>query len=204
MKTLAFLLCLIIFAGCATTQETELIDQPQLLQMSTLPEIPNSIYSDNFKLDVQMCILDDGSVAKVKMLAGSGDLHWDSLAIQSISLWKFSPATFNGKPVATLIRRHINVQFDDPVYMILAEIKCNCKDKADSLYQVLKKGADFGTLAEKHSLSNSSAKKGFIGEVNINCFAEKIREELTKLKDNEFSEPILFGFNYVIFKKISY
>ncbi len=204
MKALIFLSCLTIFAGCCTTKPSnDAITPPQLLEISQLPSVPETIYSPNFVLNTEMLVGVDGSVSNVKLLSSSGDKNWDSLAVVSIERWKFSPARLNEKPIPQLIRRKIRVKFATPVYMHLSEILCRTFDYADSAYQALKTGEDFSKVAEHYSIeSSNNMKASSLGKVDIYRYPEEIQDQLMKLGENEFTEPISYGENYIIFKRV--
>ena len=202
MKYLAFLLGLIFFAGCCITKPEDNIIPPQLLEIYQLPTVPSSIYRDNFTIEADMFIKEDGSVGDVKLLTKSGSPEWDSLATIALTKWRFSPAMLGGKPIRTLIRRKIIVKFAEPEYMNLAEILCDNKSAADSVYGELKNGEDFGSLARNCSISQSKNTYGMLGEVNLQRYTLEMQEVLMKLKPGEFTEPIKYGNNYIIFKRL--
>lgn len=203
MKALIFLFSLGIFAGCCTTRPySDAITPPQLLEINQLPSVPETIYSPNFVINAEMLVGENGSVSNVKLLNSSGDKEWDSLAVASIERWKFSPARLHDKPIKLLIRRKIKVKFANPVYMNLSEILCRTFDYADSAYQALKNGDDFGKVAERYSIESSNKMKGgSLGKVDIYRYPEEIQSQLLGLSENEFTEPISYGENYIIFKR---
>ncbi len=203
MKTIMFLLCSLILAGCcATNTNQSSIIQPQLLEICQLPAVPASIHTANFEINTDMLINEEGNVVHVKFLKGSGDSTWDSLAVKSIMSWKFSPALLGDKPIRTLIRRKIKLLFEEPVFLSLAEILCKDKADADSVYAALERGEEFGSLAEMYSISNARTNKGVLGSINICRYTLEIQSVLKRLDENEYSKPIVYGKNYIIFKKL--
>ena len=73
--------------------------------------------------------------------------------------------------------------------------------RADSAYQALKAGADFGELAKKVSQDAGTAKNGGdIGWLTKGQLLAKLEDAMTKLNIGEFSEPVLTEVGYHIIK----
>ncbi len=204
MKYIVFLLGIIFLAGCCATRPEDSIVPPQLLEIYQLPTVPASIYKTDFIIEADMMIKEDGSVGRVNLLTQSGSPQWDSLAVLALAKWHFSPAMLAGKAIRTLIRRKIILKFAEPEYINLAEILCPKKSTADSVYEALKKGEDFGSLAKKCSISKSKNTYGMLGHVNLHRYTLKMQEKLLKLEPGEFTMPIEYGNNYIIFKRLHY
>jgi parvulin-like peptidyl-prolyl isomerase len=175
---------------------------PQLLIQSQLPPIPVTILKPIFELDVVMFVMEDGTVGKTRMLKGSGDAVWDSLAISSIKQWHFTPARMDNKPVGSWFHMQSILRYADPQYMKLAEILCTSVEEADSVYKVIEQGQNFNELAMRYSVDPSREMGGMLGEVNINVFPENIRRPLSKLVMNDYTKPIKYGDLYAIFKRL--
>lgn len=202
MKTLMFLFCLVCLAGCTTFQQTEIgVRQPELLEQTSLPPISGSFYKNNFRLVIRMLIDEEGKVLNAKFVSGSGNEEWDSMALQSIGNWRFSPALMNNHPVKIWVNQIALVRIQEPVFWSISEILCGTYETAWMVYDSLKAGGNFADLAEKFSVAQSKNLKGYLGKVDINLYSAPIREKLTRLKDNEFTEPIQYGDRYIIFKK---
>jgi TonB family protein len=174
---------------------------PQLLIQYPLPPAPESMRQAEFQIDMILFILEDGSVGKARLLKGIGDAAWDTLALDTIEKWRFTPARMDNQPVSTWYRLKTTVRAASPVNMPLAEILCTNADVADSVYDFLKQGKDFKELAAKYSVSPSHDKKGMLGEVNINIYPENIRKILARLSPNDFTRPTKYGDLYAIFKR---
>jgi parvulin-like peptidyl-prolyl isomerase len=175
---------------------------PQVLIQSQLPQIPASIQKPVFELDVVMFVMEDGTVGKTRMLKGSGDAEWDSLALSSIKQWRFTPARMDNKPVGSWFHMQSILRYADPQVMKLAEILCTTAEEADSVYKVIEQGKNFNDLAMHYSVDPSREMGGLLGDVNINVFPENIRRPLSKLSMNEFTKPIKYGDLYAIFKRL--
>lgn len=202
MKHLVFILCLGCFIGCSSTQQTTDNSFPKLLTRTPLPLIPSTVLQPYFEMDMVLFILEDGSVGNVKMRRASGDAAWDSLAVASIMQWRFTAARFENRSVSTWFRLKLTVKYANPIYLPLAEILCNREEDADSVYAALQRGEDFGELAMKYSVAPSRVMKGFLGEVDINLYAESIYKAIQQLGAEEYTKPLKFGEQFVIFKRL--
>lgn len=200
-----FLICILSFLcliGCSSVKQTSDGSTPQLLIQSQLPPIPASIQQLIFDLDVVLFVTEDGTVGKTRMLKGSGDAAWDSLALSSMRQWRFTPARMDNKPVGSWFHMQSTLRYADPQYMNLAEILCTSKEEADSVYNVIEQGQNFNELAMRYSVDPTREMGGMLGDININVFPENIRKSLSKLIINEYTGPIKYGDLYAIFKRL--
>lgn len=202
MKHLVFILCLGCFIGCSSTQQTTDDSFPKLLTRTPLPVIPSTVIQPYFELDMVLFILEDGTVANIRLRRASGDAAWDSLAVASIKQWRFTAARFENRSVSTWFRLKLTVKYANPIYLPLAEILCNREEDADSVYAALERGEDFGELAMKYSAAPSRLMRGLLGEVDINLYAENIFKAIHQLSVGEFTKPLKFGEQFVIFKRL--
>lgn len=204
MKKLFFFFCLLIFSGCSIFQPDDepTALQPKLLKQSSLPAIRESIYSDKFEFYCEMLVNEKGDVEQAWLLTHSGDEVWDSLATLSLLDWKFEPASMNGVPIKTLIRRRIQVKFEQPEIMYLAEILMKSHEQADSVYNALLNGADFNELVLKYSVSPTRMQNGLVGNVEIKHYSKNISDALSGLSEGEFTKPLQYGECCVIFRRL--
>lgn len=201
MRLFIFLLSLFCFWGYSAINNTTDNVAPKLLMQEPLPPDSKSIQA-NLKLNMDLLINSDGTVGKVRLLNSSGDKEWDSLAINSIRKWKYTPAMINEKPVAIWLRQSAIVAYMDPKFLSLAEIVCPTYEEADSVYNALLTGNDFSKLVAKYSVSDSKNHNGNIGTVDIRYYPENIRQELISLIDENFTKPLEFGNQFIILKKV--
>jgi hypothetical protein len=203
MKKIIFICLFFITAGCTVFQsvETTLI-QPKLLKQSELPPLKESLFSNRFEFYCEMLVNTNGDVERAKLLTGSGDETWDSLAVLSLLDWKYSPAIYEGHPIKLMLRRKIKVMFVEPKFVSLAEIQLDNLTQADSVYSALLSGADFTTLVLKYSISPTREIKGYLGDVNIKHFSENISIALSDLQEGEFTKPLCYGEHYIIFERL--
>ena len=146
--------------------------------------------------------MEDGTVGKTRMLKGSGDAAWDSLAVLSLKQWRFTPARVDNKPVGSWFHMQSTIRYADAQFMSLAEILCTSAEEADSVYREIEQGKNFNELAMKYSVDPSREMSGMLGEVNINLFPENIRKPLSKLVIDGYTKPIKYGDLYAIFKRL--
>lgn len=203
MKKIIFICLFFITSGCTVFQpdETTLI-QPKLLRQSELPPLRESLFSNRFEFDCEMLINANGDVERAKLLTGSGDETWDSLAALSLLDWKYTPAIYGGHPIKLMVRRKIKVVFVEPKVLSLAEIQLDNLTQADSVYRALLSGADFTLLVLKYSISPTREKKGYLGDMNIKHFSDNISVALSELDEGEFTKPLRYGERYIIFKRL--
>lgn len=85
------------------------------------------------------------------------------------------------------------------------EEKLIAKNKVDSLYQLLKNGAEFAPLAVKYSDDvNSSMKGGELDWFGINTYVKEFEDAAFALKNNgEISAPVKTSNAWYIIKKVS-
>ncbi|MDE3058535.1 MAG: TonB family protein [Bacteroidota bacterium] len=184
---------------------------PELLEQAPLPTLPRTIFTDEWNLKTLMLIGADGAVLAVRLENSSGDPEWDSLAVQRLKLWKFSPATMSGTPVRVWIRQKILVKVETPHILALAEIVVNDKALADSLYAVLSNSGSiqsqrdfqFDTLVSLFSVSPSRGQRGNIGERDIHRYPASVRPYLERLKIGECTPPLKISGKFVIFKRVA-
>lgn len=203
MKKIIFICLFLITSGCSIFQpEEKSLIQPKLLKQVELPPLRESTYANYFEFYCEMQINTNGDVERAKLLAGTGDAVWDSLAVLSLLEWKYTPAIYDGHPIKLVVHKKIRVVFTEPKIFSLSEIQLDNREDADSVYQALLNGADFNSLVIIYSTSRSKLNNGFIGNVNIKYYSEEISVELNRLRVGEFTKPLKFGDHYIIFKRV--
>ena len=175
---------------------------PKLLIQTPLPPIPITLTQPVFELEIVMFVEEDGTVGKTRMLKGSGDGTWDSLALTTMKQWRFTPARMDNKPVGSWFHMKSTLRYANPVHMSLAEILCTTADEADTVYAALDNGQNFNELAMKFSVDPSREMNGVLGDVDINMYPENIRKQLNRLTVNDFTRPMQYGDLYAIFKRL--
>ncbi|MFA6540260.1 MAG: TonB family protein [Bacteroidota bacterium] len=202
MKPLLCTICVLFFSACSSTQQVSELVLPELLIQQPLPPFPASFVSPTVKIDLEILVIEDGSVKHVRLLSTSGNPEWDSTALLAIKNWRYSPAIYQGKPVRLWLHQTATVQFSQPHLVPLAEIICTTQEEADTAYARLAEGCEFCDMVLMYSISSSKQQRGSLGEVNIHLYPDHVERALEQLAENEFTKPIKFGDKYIIFKRI--
>lgn len=203
MKKLAVLICLIFTFGCSSVKyDNKFSNMPVLLERSELPTIPQEVNNSEFYLTVKMMVNEKGDVERAILLNGLGIPDWDSTAVRSIKKWKYEPARVDGNPVSLWMIQKVKVQVETPVYMALSEIVCDSLDDAKFILSKLSEGVDFGDLAFQYSKDPSRNKNGYIGKKDINLYPANISRALRNLGLDKFTQPLVLGKKFVIFKRM--
>ncbi len=200
------LLVVVVFllSGCTSLQPPEAPETlPQLVYQVPLPPWPTSAVDRDITLDLKIYVNSDGSVRDAVLLTPSGFRNWDASALQEIRKWRFSPAVDRGKPIPLWIRQTVRIHFEVPMFMPLAEFVCTGAALADSVYRLLKSGEPFELLAKQFSVVTSRERGGVLGKVDVRTFPAEIRRELAKLRDGEFTGPLVLGQRYIIYKRLA-
>lgn len=203
MNKIYFVSLFLFASGCSVFQpEESTLIQPKLLKQSDLPPIKESLSTDYFEFYCEMQINVNGDVERAKLLIGTGDVVWDSLAALSLLEWKYTPAIFDGHPIKLVVRRKVKVVFVEPKIILLSEIELSDSIKADSVFTALKGGADFISLVQKYSISPTREKNGMLGQINLKHFSNEISTALNELEEGEFTKPLHYGDHFIIYKKL--
>jgi TonB family protein len=191
--TIAVLLVvLLVFAGCAVTQQIEVpAEQVELISATPLPPLKSISYAGGVKLSLLLHVVQDGTIESAKMLGSSGDDQWDSLALRSIKQWRFSAPRRDSVPTDVWVRQPVIVQVQEPIVMTVGELISADLHEADSLYALLEKGHALDTLF-KHTP----------GAVDIFIYPQRVRDQLKKLREGEITRPLRVGDKYVIYKRL--
>ena len=202
MKLAILFLCLLFLMGCSSMQQMNDGSTPKLLIQFPLPPFPETFTRPVFELETVLFIMEDGTVGKTRMLKGSGDPAWDSLALASMRQWRFTPARMDNKPVGSWFHMQSTLRYANPQLMNLAEILCTTEEEADTVYKAIDQGQNFNELAMRYSVDPSREMSGMLGEVNINLYPENIRKPLSKLSIDGYTKPLNYGDLYAIFKRL--
>lgn len=125
-----------------------------------------------------------------------------SKPLRTKSGWHLFKLTEERKAVGKWKIAQILISFPPDV---TAEAKKDYEKKADSIYQLLNKGEDFGKMArwfsdDKVSFSNN----GELAEFGSGKFESSFENEVFKLsRDKEISKPFLTAYGYHIVKRLS-
>ena len=203
MKSLVAFLCCIMLLGCSSSQlENDDITKPELLEQYPLPPIPPSVYGSHFVLNLNLHIMEDGSVKEVIIKDEGVDKEWILLAKESILKWKYSPALVKNKPVKVWINQRTIIEIAESLFYVLAEIQFDSLTTARQVYKLLIEGMVFGNLARTYSTSSSGKTSGLLGKVDVMRYPSDIRREILRLRYNEFTAPLKYGGKFIIFMRL--
>jgi TonB family protein len=183
-----FFAALLILPGCAGPQRVLVTSEgPELISMTPFPPVS---FASELKLNVMVHIQKDGSVGSVKLLSSSGNHDWDSLAVETIKQWRYTPPRRDDKSAEMWLQHLVIVQIQEPIVMTIGELAAHDASEADSLFALLQKGTDLDSLFKQK-----------IGTFDIGKYPSQIREKIKSLKQNEFTAPLRVGDLYFIYKR---
>ena len=204
MKLLVVLFSLTCLAACSATDQLTDITLPTLLEQQPLPPIPVEMTGPQVQLDFELLVAKDGSVLEARLLSGSGDAEWDSAVLLSMRKWKYTPAYYKDKPLKLWLRQSAIVRFVETRCLCLAEISCGSMADADSAYTMLSGGSEFGEVVQRYSIGSTKESGGELGQVSIQQYPKDIQKMLEGLKAGEYTKPVKYNDQYVIFKKLKH
>ncbi len=203
MKKIIFAIAILISFNCSPTQKLFVPDTlPELIYQAPLPALPPILSDRDITLELVILIDSSGQVKKAVWKVPTGYTEWDATALKQVEKWKFTPARYAGKSVDLWIRQSVKLETKEAKYYRLAEIVCHNIELADSLFALLKAGADFEEIARKHSQSESGKSSGILGEVDVRTYPVRVSEKISLLRIGEFSRPLKLGNHFVIIKRI--
>ncbi len=204
MHYLLFLLFFLIWGCTPPPERVETPAVPAVISMSPLPPLKEISQVVIPELSVIFLIRKDGTVEEVKLLSSSGDPKWDSAATDSLRNWRFTSPPDDIAVNGRWIRYRIRIEIKEPTFLNLAEIVAFSKEEADSLYLLLREGTDFIILARQIREGTTTEFGKDLGTVNIARYPEHVRNQLRKLRVNQYTRPIEVGDTYVIFKRFDH
>jgi len=197
-----FILFSLFFLTCNPENNIFKVDKiPSVIYQEPLPPFPKEMKKQVNKLDTRLLISEEGKVLDVQILSSSANKEWDSLAIEKIKKWIFTPAILNNKPIKVWITQPIRISIKEPLILPLSEIVFDNASIAFQIYDSLLNGGDFNVFVQKYSISESKKDNGYIGLINIRNLDPEIQNSLEKLEENEFTKPIIYKGKYTIFKR---
>jgi|NGEPerStandDraft_6_1074524.scaffolds.fasta_scaffold19412_5 TonB family protein len=201
MKHSVILICLLFLSGCSSIHQTINNHAPVLLVQRPFPSVPLSLTKPDILLATDILISEDGSVVNVILRTGSGIKAWDSIAVETIRTWEYSPMRVNNNPVACWVHQKMRIRIAEPIIYSLSALLFPSYEIADSFYTYLVEGRKFEEIANSVSLFPTLGKFIDIGKVDIHQYSEFIRNSLTNLSEGEFTKPIKYDDHYIIFKR---
>jgi TonB family protein len=185
---------LLLFSGCVATQETEKVLPHQVLvKVSSLPAYnPNALYRD-MSMRVAFKVLEDGTIAEVRVLKSPADPAWNGTAAELMKQWRFTTVAGGLEPEGQWIQYSLLVHVEEPIMMTIGEIVAARKEEADSLYELLDSDVPFDSIAKQRAR--------FLGAVDIAAYPQNVRDALRILRVHHFTRPLRLGNSYVIYMR---
>lgn len=198
-----FLVVLLTFAGCAFFSETQKPDTlPVLVFRTPLPAVPADWAGSRPKIQVLFHVSRTGTVTDARFVDAPGVPKWESGALAEMMHWRFSPARVGEDSVPVWVRVPMIVQFNARHVINLAQLVCPDQASADSAYRLLVAGRAFETIVQELPTVGSGTYEKYIGRTDISVYSATIRDELAKLRENNFTKPLRIGNSFVIFKRL--
>lgn len=180
--------------GCGTTTT-----MPQAQERAELPVFPGEVPTDVVELPAIFHIERDGSVKDVQLLETSGNSEWDTVAADSMKKWKFTPPEDDNE---VYIRKNIKITFVRSKTIKLAMLVAHDEEEARLLHARLRTGLGFERLARQIDEGTAPGKEGkILNEVNTSEFSANIERILLELDPGDYSNPVLYNGEFVIFKR---
>lgn len=185
------LITLVFLAGCGVSRQTEeLPGQIEIITMAPLPPLTLDKNLFGLKMNLLLHVRRDGTIDNARMIGSSGDLGWDSLALQSVRQWRCAPPLRDSVPADVWTRQLVIVQVQTPILMTIGHLTSPTKQEADSLYALVSKGVEFDSLFTP-----------VLRTVDIAIYPGRVRDQLKRLKEYDITPPLRLGSQYVIFKR---
>lgn len=198
--TVAFVLLLVLFAGCRNTRPTPDSAVQVPVRISAFPSFDEQSRLREITIDVVMLVEPDGSVSDAMLVSAGGSDAWNAAALDSVKNWRFSALRDSHRASPTWYRRSIRVLFQNPVFLRLTELEMTSKTVADSVYQVLRETSDFDAFTHDNR-QNTDINVQLEALTDISRFPEFLRFELQGLRPERFTQPIYLGGKFYIYRR---
>ena len=86
--------------------------------------------------------------------------------------------------------------------MSLLKISCTTAQDADSVYDALRHNKNIQQCGFQYNLDTVTQDHNTSNEINIYCFPKDIQNEIQYLSINEYTSPIAYDNQFVIFKRL--
>lgn len=224
MKKVFFLLSLILTSSFAGAQD----DDPIVMHINEQP-VPRSEFEYNFNKNNTDGVIDKKNVEeyaqlfinyKLKVLAA------EDAKLDTLSSFQKEFRTYRDQQIRPLLlpqtamddqcRKYYDRMVESlqgkcllkPAHIFIrvpqqadAALQEKAKNKIDSIYQALKNGADFATLAKNHSEDpNTAVRGGELPWIGPNQTLKEFEDKAYSLEVNTYSEPFLSTVGYHIVK----
>lgn len=184
----------VLITGCATQR-----DSFEIIEKTDLPVYEGELREEPFTLRVLFHVMENGSVAEVRMLTNSGDSNWDSAVADSMKKWRF---TAHESDSSIWVPKNVKVHLLQSQILNLGELITKNERDARVLHSRLRAGVSFQHLVRQARENSSAGITGrYLNDVDTAQFPTYVSKILTGLKEGEYSRPVQYDGNYVIFKR---
>ncbi len=188
--------------ACVPGRDAASDEKIEIVEMTMLPDLTSTNYTQRAKPKVLIRIMADGSVDEVVIMNPSGRSEWDAATIDSIKKWRFSRLPPNSPPEGVIYRIVLDIKpLYDPAIYAIGELWATCMEEADSLYAELKEGTDFFELASRLQEVPSVDSAYILRSTDLANYPEHVRRVVGKLRHDEFSKPVKVGDYFVIYMR---
>ena len=183
-----------VLIGCTAHQEAA-----KQVETTELPVFEGEEAKDRLELSVLFLLSEDGIVEDLKLISSSGDVQWDSAAVDSLKNWRFPP---HSDPEKRWVRRTVRVEIIPSETLNIGELVFRNKNDADLIYSRLRAGASFERTVRETQQGNTVAIEGRIrAEVETTEYPIEISKILIGLEEGRFSRPVQVNNKFIIFKR---
>ncbi len=180
---------------CATQRKTY-----TLFERTELPVFPGETDSGELLLEVLFYINADGSVDDVQLQNTSGYESWDSLALDKMKQWRFKVPEEERSGI--ILRKNINVQLLPSEILNLGVLIAESENDAKILHNRLRAGINFDRLVRQASENSPLIRDGYyLEEVDTIDFPADLSKILLDLEAGDYSRPVLWEGDFVIFRR---
>ncbi|PIU44955.1 MAG: hypothetical protein COS95_06405 [Ignavibacteriales bacterium CG07_land_8_20_14_0_80_59_12] len=179
--------------GCGMLEEETLTydSLPELVDYTPISFPREAVgFRESERLRVRMHVTRDGEIDHIEPLFSTGNDAFVRIAIESIRLWRFSPARLGGKPVGVWVIQTFVVRLEAPSVHTIREILVSNKALADSLFVLLRAGAPFDSLARACSEAPSAPDGGLMRRIQLDVLPVGCRAAVRALKPGEVTSPL--------------
>ncbi|MCH8496127.1 MAG: hypothetical protein LAT57_10940 [Balneolales bacterium] len=197
--TRMLLALIFLIMGCGrSVPPSEYVQQP--VRVTSLPVPDSHLEVRETELGVLLQIMPDGTVNNAVIFKGALNKEWNEAVVDSLLKWRFSSLE-GGDVDGRWHRRQIKVQFEEPLYLNIAEFISTSREVADSLFRVLNRIEDL----EAH-LREDNDRTGYTVSVHKNHdiahYPYHIRRQLRILRENRAIRPVLLDGNFVMIYRL--
>lgn len=188
------LIFLLLTTGCATQRDSQ-----EIIQKTELPIYAGEPREEPIDLNVLFHVMENGSVADVRLLTKSGDKEWDRAVVDSLKKWRF---TAHKSDSSVWVSKKLNIHLLQSQIVNLGELVIKNEQDANVLYSRLRAGVSFQQLVSQALENSSDSIRGrYLNEVNTIEYPTHVSKILIELGEGDYTRPVQVDGEYIIFKR---